>query len=199
MSEGHPAPQQQLRGRPFEPGNPGRKPGSRNRTTRVADALLRDEETELALTVLELAVGSTQKVRGSYRPAAPQKLACISPRPQSRPTTASFFTGRRPASARGFLGQPDRRGHAKGRRRSLSMSCAARRAGRSAVQARAFGNASVPIRVQGSGVADRPPAPHTGLARESNKLPLGIIKLPHDLNWSFALAISVVLGIVAQR
>jgi hypothetical protein len=54
MSEGHPAPQQP-RGRPFEPGNPGRKPGSRNRTTRVAEALLRGEEPELVRKAIELA------------------------------------------------------------------------------------------------------------------------------------------------
>jgi hypothetical protein len=55
MSEGHPAPQQQLRGRPFTPGNPGRRPGSKNKTTRVAEALLKDEESELVRKAIELA------------------------------------------------------------------------------------------------------------------------------------------------
>jgi hypothetical protein len=43
------------RGRPFENGNPGRKPGSRNRTTAVAEALLRGEEVELVRKAIELA------------------------------------------------------------------------------------------------------------------------------------------------
>jgi hypothetical protein len=64
MSEGHPAPQQQLRGRPFAPGNSGRRPGSKNKTTRVADALLRDEETELVRKAIELAkAGDVQMLK----------------------------------------------------------------------------------------------------------------------------------------
>jgi hypothetical protein len=55
MSEGDSAPQQQPRGRPFAPGNPGRRPGSKNRTTRVAEALLRDEEAELVRKAIKLA------------------------------------------------------------------------------------------------------------------------------------------------
>jgi hypothetical protein len=43
------------RGRPFEKGNGGRKPGSKNRTTRVADALLKGEEVELVRKAVELA------------------------------------------------------------------------------------------------------------------------------------------------
>jgi hypothetical protein len=43
------------RGRPFEKGNGGRKPGSKNRTTLVADALLRGEEVELVRKAIELA------------------------------------------------------------------------------------------------------------------------------------------------
>jgi hypothetical protein len=43
------------RGRPFEEGNSGRKPGSKNRTTLVAEALLRDEESKLVRTAIELA------------------------------------------------------------------------------------------------------------------------------------------------
>ena len=44
-----------MRGRPFEKGNGGRKPGSKNRTTLVAEALLKDEEIELVRTAIELA------------------------------------------------------------------------------------------------------------------------------------------------
>jgi hypothetical protein len=44
-----------LRGRPFEKGNGGRKSGSKNRTTLVAQALLRGEEVELVRKAIELA------------------------------------------------------------------------------------------------------------------------------------------------
>jgi hypothetical protein len=44
-----------VRGRPFEKGNGGRKPGSKNRTTIVADALLKGEEVELVRKAIELA------------------------------------------------------------------------------------------------------------------------------------------------
>jgi hypothetical protein len=43
------------RGRPFAKGNAGRKPGAKNKTTLVAEALLRDEETELVRKAIELA------------------------------------------------------------------------------------------------------------------------------------------------
>jgi hypothetical protein len=44
-------------GRPFSKGNGGRKPGSKNRVTAVAEALLRGEETELVRKAIELAKG----------------------------------------------------------------------------------------------------------------------------------------------
>ena len=43
------------RGRPFGNGNPGRKPGSKNRTTLVAAALLEGEAEELVRKAVELA------------------------------------------------------------------------------------------------------------------------------------------------
>jgi hypothetical protein len=43
------------RGRPFQKGNAGRRLGSRNRTTVVSEALLRDEEVELVRTAIETA------------------------------------------------------------------------------------------------------------------------------------------------
>jgi hypothetical protein len=43
------------RGRPFANGNPGRKPGSKNRTTLIAAALLDAEEEELVRKAVELA------------------------------------------------------------------------------------------------------------------------------------------------
>ena len=45
------------RGRPFNTGNPGRRPGSKNRTTVVSEALLRGEATELVRKAIELAKG----------------------------------------------------------------------------------------------------------------------------------------------
>jgi hypothetical protein len=43
------------RGRPFANGNPGRKPGSKNRTTLIAAALLDGEAEELVRKAVELA------------------------------------------------------------------------------------------------------------------------------------------------
>src|SRR6476619_1216211 len=43
------------RGRPFQKGNAGRRLGSRNRTTVVAEALLRDEAVELVRKAIEMA------------------------------------------------------------------------------------------------------------------------------------------------
>ena len=52
------------RGRPFHAGNPGRKPGSKNRTTLVAEALLKDEETALVRKAIELAkAGDVQMLK----------------------------------------------------------------------------------------------------------------------------------------
>jgi hypothetical protein len=44
------------RGRPFANGNPGRKPGSRNRTTLLAAALLNGKAEELLRKALEIAI-----------------------------------------------------------------------------------------------------------------------------------------------
>jgi hypothetical protein len=43
------------RGRPFERGNPGRPPGSKNKTTRLAEQLAADQTEQLVQKVLELA------------------------------------------------------------------------------------------------------------------------------------------------
>jgi hypothetical protein len=43
------------RGRPFPNGNAGRKPGSKNRSTLVAHALLRDEQDALVRKAIEIA------------------------------------------------------------------------------------------------------------------------------------------------
>ena len=52
------------RGRPFQKGNAGRRLGSRNRTTVVAEALLRDEEMELVRKAIEMAkAGDAQMLK----------------------------------------------------------------------------------------------------------------------------------------
>jgi hypothetical protein len=59
-----PQPHPRVRGRPFQKGNGGRRPGSRNRTTVVAQALLTGEEGNLVRKGLELAkAGDTQMLR----------------------------------------------------------------------------------------------------------------------------------------
>ena len=54
---GHPSPpvQKRPRGRPFAKGNGGRKLGSRNQATLLADALLEGEQEELVRKGIELA------------------------------------------------------------------------------------------------------------------------------------------------
>ena len=53
-----------VRGRPFEKGNGGRRPGSKNRTTVVAEALLEGEEVFLVSKAIELAkAGDTQMLK----------------------------------------------------------------------------------------------------------------------------------------
>jgi hypothetical protein len=57
-------PRSRVRGRPFEKGNGGRRPGSKNRTTLVAEALLKGEEVELVQKAIELAkAGDTQMLK----------------------------------------------------------------------------------------------------------------------------------------
>jgi hypothetical protein len=53
--EGAPTRSGRLRGRPFAKGNGGRRPGSRNRSTRIAEALLPGEAGELVRKAIELA------------------------------------------------------------------------------------------------------------------------------------------------
>src|SRR5215472_5967285 len=53
-----------VRGRPFQKGNGGRRAGSKNRTTLVAQALLAGEETELVRKAIELAkAGDVQMLK----------------------------------------------------------------------------------------------------------------------------------------
>ena len=45
-----------IRGRPFRPGNPGRPPGSKNRTTRLLEQLVAGEAEKVAQKAVELAL-----------------------------------------------------------------------------------------------------------------------------------------------
>ena len=45
-----------IRGRPFQPGNPGRPLGSKNRTTRLLEQLMADEGEKLTRKVIDLAL-----------------------------------------------------------------------------------------------------------------------------------------------
>jgi len=59
-SNGVAAPKE-IRGRPFEPGNPGRPRGSKNRTTRLLEELVAGEGEKVAQKVVELALGGNVK------------------------------------------------------------------------------------------------------------------------------------------
>jgi hypothetical protein len=66
MSEERVDPQQngRVRGRPFKKGNGGRRPGSKNRTTLVAEALLKGEEEALVRKAIALAkAGDVQMLK----------------------------------------------------------------------------------------------------------------------------------------
>ena len=45
-----------IRGRPFRPGNPGRPPGSKNRTTRLVEELLAGEAEKMTRKFIDLAL-----------------------------------------------------------------------------------------------------------------------------------------------
>jgi hypothetical protein len=54
--KGSPMPQGKVRGRPFQPGNPGRPPGSKNKTTQVLERLAEGRAEQLLQKVLEQAL-----------------------------------------------------------------------------------------------------------------------------------------------
>jgi hypothetical protein len=45
-----------VRGRPFKPGNPGRPPGSKNKTTRLVEQLVDDDAEKLTQKIIQLAL-----------------------------------------------------------------------------------------------------------------------------------------------
>jgi uncharacterized protein DUF5681 len=52
---------EKIRGRPFQPGNPGRPRGSKNRTTRLLEELVAGEGEKLAQKMVELALAGNVK------------------------------------------------------------------------------------------------------------------------------------------
>ena len=53
--------EKKIRGRPFQPGNPGRPPGSKNQTTRLIEQLVGDEGEKLTRKIIELALAGNVK------------------------------------------------------------------------------------------------------------------------------------------
>ncbi len=54
-------PDEKTRGRPFSPGNPGRPPGSKNKTTRLVEQLLADEADTITRILIEKALAGDAK------------------------------------------------------------------------------------------------------------------------------------------
>lgn len=76
------------RGRPFANGNPGRKPGSKNRSTLVAEALLSDEKDELLRKAIELAkAGDVQMLKFLLERTLPKERSV---RVELPPTVGDF-------------------------------------------------------------------------------------------------------------
>jgi hypothetical protein len=57
-----PQPQRPVRGRPFQKGNGGRKPGSKNKTTLVAEALVKGDESAFVRKGRELALAGDTRL-----------------------------------------------------------------------------------------------------------------------------------------
>ena len=78
------------RGRPFRTGNPGRKPGSKNRTTLVAEALLKDEETALVRKAIEQALDGDSSMLKFFldRILPKERSVCIDLPPMDRASDA---------------------------------------------------------------------------------------------------------------
>jgi hypothetical protein len=71
-------PKKNIRGRPFQPGNPGRPPGSKNKTTRLVEQLLDNEAERIGRTLVEKALAGDARCLVSC-------LDRLSPRRHGRP------------------------------------------------------------------------------------------------------------------
>src|SRR3954466_11671573 len=63
MSDEAPKSNSVMRGRPFKPGEGGRKPGSRNRATLLVESLLNGEARGIGETAISLAIGGDPTAR----------------------------------------------------------------------------------------------------------------------------------------
>jgi hypothetical protein len=64
----------QVRGRPFQPGNPGRPPGAKNKVTRLVEQLIADEAVPLARAFIQLALaGNEGCLRDSIKTLLPRR------------------------------------------------------------------------------------------------------------------------------
>ena len=75
MSEtGEPVAPKKIRGRPFRPGNSGRPPGARNKTTRLVEQLLDGEAETLTRTLIALALkGNVRCLHDCLERLAPRR------------------------------------------------------------------------------------------------------------------------------
>ena len=58
FTKARPIVERTARGRPFAKGNPGRKPGSKNKTTLMGQALLKEAEEDLLRKAIKMAKAS---------------------------------------------------------------------------------------------------------------------------------------------
>ena len=93
------------RGRPFAKGNPGRKRGSQNRTTRAAAALLEGDVEELVRTAVDIAkagnvvmlkflLGPILPKGRPVRLSCPQQMVTLMPLTQWRQSSMPLLAGR---------------------------------------------------------------------------------------------------------
>jgi hypothetical protein len=71
---GEPVVGKKVRGRPFQPGNTGRPPGSKNKTTRLVEQLLDDEAETLTRKLIQLALnGNVRCLHDCLERLAPRR------------------------------------------------------------------------------------------------------------------------------
>jgi hypothetical protein len=74
VETGESAVPKKVRGRPFRPGNPGRPPGARNKTTRLVEQLLEGEAESLTRTLIGRALaGDVRCLHDCFERLAPRR------------------------------------------------------------------------------------------------------------------------------
>ena len=72
--DSEPVPLKKLRGRPFKPGNPGRPPGAKNKTTQLIEQLINDEAESLTRKLIQLALkGNVRCLHDCLERLAPRR------------------------------------------------------------------------------------------------------------------------------